>query len=67
MKNYLLFAGRDFYPVGGADDFQGSYDTLSKAIKEGYKLKDKNWFHIHSFESKYGVGCSFAIGKKVRG
>jgi hypothetical protein len=21
MKNYLLFAGRDFYPVGGADDF----------------------------------------------
>ena len=60
MKNYLLFAGRDFYPIGGACDFKGAYDNFEDAVKEGqrltepaegYKFYVKNdWFHVFSNE-----------------
>ena len=29
---YLLFAGNDYYPDGGAEDLQGRFDTLDDAI-----------------------------------
>ena len=29
---YLLFAGNDYYPKGGANDLKGSFDTLDSAI-----------------------------------
>lgn len=32
MKRYLLFAGEDYYPVGGWDDFIGSFDSLGEAL-----------------------------------
>lgn len=32
-KQFLLFAGDDYYPEGGAEDFIGSYDRLDDAIK----------------------------------
>lgn len=28
---YLLFAGNDYYPKGGAEDFTGKFDTLEAA------------------------------------
>jgi hypothetical protein len=31
MKPYLLFCGDDYYPLGGWDDFRGSFDTLDEA------------------------------------
>lgn len=32
-KQFLLFAGNDYYPVGGAYDFKGSFDTQAQAAK----------------------------------
>ncbi len=32
MKRYLLFAGNDYYPNGGAKDFFGSFDLPEEAI-----------------------------------
>jgi hypothetical protein len=29
---YLLFAGNDYYPSGGAEDLKGRFDTLDQAI-----------------------------------
>ena len=29
---YLLFAGNDYYPLGGAEDFQGRFETIEAAI-----------------------------------
>jgi len=53
MKKYLLFAGHYYYPIGGFDDFHGSFDTL-KAAGEWFELNlDKistsymnHWGHI---------------------
>ena len=28
---FLLFAGNDYYPDGGAHDFQGAFDSVEKA------------------------------------
>jgi hypothetical protein len=32
MMAYLLFAGDDYYPCGGAEDLQGRFDTLEAAV-----------------------------------
>ena len=29
---YLLFAGNDYYPEGGAEDLQGKFDTIDAAL-----------------------------------
>ena len=31
MKQFLVFAGLDYYPEGGWSDFIGAYDTLDEA------------------------------------
>lgn len=49
MKQYLLFAGKNFDPHGGFEDYQGSYDSVDeiellfdiKSITEGW-----DWYHV---------------------
>lgn len=51
MKRYLLFAGPGYYPLGGWDDFIGSFDSEAEAIK--YALGDhltQDWAHIADAE-----------------
>ncbi len=31
MKRFLVFAGSNYYPKGGWDDFRGAHDTLEEA------------------------------------
>ena len=44
-KKYLLFAGEDYYPQGGAFDFVGVYNSKQEAFKEQLKLKSE-WSNI---------------------
>lgn len=32
-KRFLLFAGEDYYPFGGGNDFKGSFDSVKEAIE----------------------------------
>jgi hypothetical protein len=32
MKNFLVFYGSKYYPLGGMDDFIGDYDTIEESI-----------------------------------
>jgi hypothetical protein len=45
MKRYLIFAGSNYYPSGGWDDFRGSTDTLDEAtsIAKGGR---HDWWHV---------------------
>lgn len=58
MKHYLLFAGSNYYPSGGMQDYKGDFDSVEEAIthfKEGtirwpgedcqYTVFD-DWFHV---------------------
>jgi len=45
MKKILLFAGHRYYPQGGAEDFEGSFDSIFYALEylEAYKPKYSNY------------------------
>jgi hypothetical protein len=37
MKQYLVFVFDQFYPLGGWDDFVGSYDSIEEARRAALK------------------------------
>lgn len=49
-KRFLVFAGSDYYPSGGAEDFVSSYDSLGEA-RENFEIIQENacflnWWHV---------------------
>ena len=52
MKNrFLLFAGENYYPQGGAEDFICGYDTIEQAMDAYDKMpleeyEEKEWANI---------------------
>jgi hypothetical protein len=49
LKRYLLFAGEEYYPKGGMDDFSGSFDTANEAherINQLIRNEKIEWWHI---------------------
>ena len=47
MKRFLLFSGWNYYPSGGVDDFNGSFDTKEEAIRAAGKLEVWDWAQIY--------------------
>lgn len=45
LKRYLVFAWNEYYPYGGAFDYQKSFDKLDDA-KEWLKEQMPNWGHV---------------------
>lgn len=43
-KPYLLFSGSDYYPMGGAADLKGCYETLNEAVSHAHDADD--WVHV---------------------
>jgi hypothetical protein len=51
MKNYLVFYGGDFYPLGGMFDFKESFDTKKEANDFLEINKEKYcWCHIYDLD-----------------
>jgi hypothetical protein len=54
LEMFLLFAGNDYYPIGGAFDFESAHDTLPDAIAahdpEEYKYSG-GWANIFDTSS----------------
>lgn len=48
LKRFLLFAGSNYYPAGGWQDFRGDFDTVEEA--KDYLLynpdTERNWWHV---------------------
>lgn len=54
MKRFLLFAGEDYYPIGGWNDFLGDFDTVAEAkgVGEGYREGSALcWWHVVDTEA----------------
>lgn len=45
LKRYLVFSGEDYYPAGGWEDFDASYDTLAEA-HAAIKTEAFTWAHV---------------------
>jgi hypothetical protein len=56
-KPFLVFAGEQYYPSGGWDDFRGAFETLEAA--KDYMIKNqRDWGHIidiRNFEEVYCI------------
>ena len=48
-KRFMLFAGRNYYPSGGMDDYVRSFDTVEQAISN---IGFNDWMHV--LDSKTG-------------
>lgn len=60
MKRFMLFAGENYYPCGGMEDFKGSFDTYEEA-EEYVNTKNKgvqmdgwgwDWAHVYDTETQ---------------
>jgi hypothetical protein len=65
MMAYLLFAGDDYYPNGGAEDLQGQFETLEDAINAHDHNKYRHyggWANILNLDP-LGIVMYFNRGK----
>ncbi len=46
MKDYMLFAGDNYYPAGGFLDFKGFYSSIEDARHAATFLGEYDWYHI---------------------
>jgi hypothetical protein len=49
MKQYMLFSGLYYYPSGGMEDFDCSFDTLEQAkdyVKATHESFAQYWHHV---------------------
>ena len=51
MKNYLLFAGAEFYPDGGAEDFIGCFESIAAAM-DSFDKNLFDWGNIFDMQSQ---------------
>lgn len=57
--SYVIFAGDNYYPLGGWDDFQGSYKELLEAVEAAAGLR-LDWWQVVDGET----GEVFRAGKR---
>ncbi len=43
MKRFIVFAGDNYYPCGGAYDFMGEFEDLDDAMQSPSR---GDWYHI---------------------
>ena len=55
VKRYYLFAGDNYYPLGGGSDFIKSYEQLEDAVAFGERIKEKgsmDWWHVFDSQTE---------------
>jgi hypothetical protein len=48
-NRFVLFAGDDYYPSGGWDDFVASYETFGDALRQAANI-ERDWWQIVDLE-----------------
>lgn len=62
MKRYWLFAGHNYYPSGGMEDFVGDFDSLKDAkhsVLPEIKRSAYHWAHVFDTETREIVWKEF--------
>lgn len=59
MKRFILFAGDDYYPHGGWQDFRGFFDTIEECYEKLAKTTiPYDW--AHAYDTKKEIIRSLA-------
>jgi hypothetical protein len=73
MERYLLFAYDDYYPNGGWNDFQGSFDSVQDALDSALETDCERYEVVHKatqvivIEGKMSAGRWFWLPEKYEG
>ena len=62
MKRYWLFAGHNYYPSGGMEDFVGDFDSQKDAkhsVLPEIKRSAYHWAHVYDTETREIVWKEF--------
>ena len=43
---FIAFAGDDYYPQGGWNDFLGGFDSIQDAVEELARMQSVDWWHV---------------------
>ncbi len=50
MTEYILFAGHNYYPGGGMNDYRGTFSTVKEAVDKGTERDDwsrrYDWYQV---------------------
>ena len=62
MKQFLLFAGEDYYRKGGILDLRDAFDTIEAAVLAARALKVEtsryfDWWHIVDVSDGQVISC----------
>lgn len=50
---YIVYAGVEYYPLGGANDIIGFYETFDLSLQKFREIEsDYDWIHILDVEIK---------------
>ena len=64
LKRYILFAGLNYYPAGGWNDMNLSFDATEEVLLENpelpLKIKDFDWHHV--IDTHTGERVCWTIG-----
>jgi hypothetical protein len=64
FKRYIVFAYNQYYPSGGWNDYQGSYETVDEAKAAAKNLREGN-FALHGWEYEYTQIVDLETGRTV--
>lgn len=51
---YMLFAGDDYYPCGGMEDFRGRFETMAELV---LNVGRADWFNVYDLHRNESVPC----------
>ena len=55
MKRFLVFVWDQFYPEGGMNDFQASFNELETAKKFTDNILKYDWYQVYDLERNCSV------------
>lgn len=49
---FLLFCGQSYYPGGGWEDYEGSFETIEEAVERVANMGGMtDWWHVVNLET----------------
>lgn len=60
FRRFVLFSGEFYYPLGGWDDFDGSFDSLIEA-QDAHRPARCSWAHVVDTEVGFVVSRQEAL------
>lgn len=59
LVRYMLFAGEEYYPCGGMEDFKGHFATIAELVE---RIGRYDWFNVYDLVTHSTVDTVMIYG-----